>query len=78
MNNVFNIINSQNYTLPEPTSLTFKKYDITNQDRTMDGTLVIDYIESKESINVAWDALNNCEFKKLLDIIEDHKSNRAY
>lgn len=59
---------------PTPTSLTFKKYDITNQDRTMNGTLVVDYIDSKDSINVAWDVLDNTQFNNLLGIINGHKS----
>ncbi len=45
--------------LREPTSVSFKKKHITNQERTMSGKLVVDYIATKSTVSVSWGVLNN-------------------
>ena len=64
--------------LKEPTSISFKKYNITNQERTMNGSLVVDYIASKDSVNVSWDVLSDKEFKSLLSLIETKRADNSF
>lgn len=64
--------------LKEPTSISFKKYNIANQERTMDGSLVVDFIASKEMIEVTWDVLNDTDFQDLLLLIEKKQADNGF
>lgn len=64
--------------LKEPSSLSFKKYHITNQERTMSGNLVVDYVATKNSLNATWNILTDKEFKLLSRIIENGKSESGF
>lgn len=54
----------------EPTSVSMKKYHISNQERTMSGNLVVDYIATKNSLSATWSLLSDNEFKTLMELIE--------
>lgn len=62
----------------EPTDINFRKFNLANQERTMDGTLVVDFISSKEAVNITWDMLPDDEFQKLMDIVEQKKLDKTY
>lgn len=48
-----------------PSSITHSKTKIQNNDRALDGTMVIDIIAIKNIVNVGWDFLTDADMKKL-------------
>lgn len=58
---------------PQPSSLVFKQYHIVNKERTMDGTLVVDYINSKEMIDVSWGVMTDEQFALLQNLFTTKK-----
>ena len=65
-------------TLREPTSVSFKKSDITSSERTMSGNLVVDYIATKNTVSVSWSVLTDAEFKSLMAFIDSKRGNNAF
>lgn len=64
--------------LREPTSVSFKKYNITTQDRTMSGNLVVDYIVTKNAVSVSWSVLTDAEFKSLTQLLEPKRTANGF
>lgn len=62
----------------EPTSVSFKKSNITKQERTMSGNLVVDYIATKNTVSVSWGVLTNAEFNKLMSLLEEKRNSNSY
>lgn len=61
---------------PQPSSLSFKKYHIVNKERTLDGTMVVDYVNSKEMIDVIWGVLTDEQFNLLQDLFSSNSESR--
>lgn len=62
----------------EPTSVSFKKSNITKQERTMSGNLVVDYIATKNTVSVSWGVLTNAEFNELMSLLEEKRNSNSY
>lgn len=55
----------------EPTSIEQSKVKLKKEDRTIDGTLVVDIIAVKDKIKVQWEALTSEDLAKLQEILHD-------
>ena len=64
--------------LREPTSVSFKKSDITSSDRTMSGNLVVDYIATKNTVSVSWSVLTDAEFRSLMSLIDSKRGKNEF
>lgn len=64
--------------LREPTSVSFKKKHITNEERTMSGKLVVDYIATKSTISVSWGVLDDEEFTALKNHIDGKRKENGF
>ena len=62
----------------EPTSVSFKKSNITNSERTMSGKLVVDYIATKSTLSVSWSVLTDSEFRQLMALVETKQSSDSF
>lgn len=49
-----------------PTEITHSKEMLDKTERTMDGTMVVDIIGSKDKVDVSWDYLSDAELKALV------------
>jgi len=66
---IFFKINSKTLT-KNPSSISHSITKIQNQDRTMDGTMVVDIIAIKNVVNVEWKLLDKEDMTKLKSEIE--------
>ena len=62
-------INSKTLT-KNPSSITHSYTKVQNQDRTMDGTMVVDIVAIKNVVNVEWKFLDKEDMLKLKNEIE--------
>lgn len=62
---IFFKINSKTLSI-NPSSISHSKAIIQNVDRTMDGTMVVDVIATKNIITVEWPILTELDMKKLM------------
>lgn len=66
---IFFKINSKTLT-KNPSSISHSITKIQNQDRTMDGTMVVDIIAIKNVVNIEWKLLDKEDMSKLKSEIE--------
>ena len=64
---IFFRINSKTVKAPKSISFSFESLD--KEERTMDGTMVVDIIGQKRKINASWDYLPKTDMKTLADEI---------
>ncbi|MFW6001995.1 MAG: DUF6711 family protein [archaeon] len=57
--------------LPTPQSLEFGLQDITDSNRTVDGTMHIEQIARKQKLNCTWGYLTRQELQNLLNLIDE-------
>ena len=55
----------------EPTSIEHSKVKLKKEDRTINGTLVVDIIAIKDKIKVQWEAITSEDLAKLQEILHD-------
>lgn len=71
----FKLIDNTNITtLPSPSNIVFGKETISKEQRTMDGTMHIDYIASKNSYELSWNYLKYKDLDKIKKIVENTTS----
>ncbi|MEG2457212.1 MAG: hypothetical protein RSB08_05280, partial [Clostridia bacterium] len=65
---VFFKINSK--TIKQPTEIALSSEVLDKAERTMDGTMVVDIIGSKDKVDVSWDYMTSADLKLLAQEIK--------
>ena len=58
------------YILPVPSDMQFGKERICKEQRALDGTMIIDMIAIKNSLEIAWDIMGDASLKTLKSAVE--------
>lgn len=61
---------SQVYTLPVPSDIQFGKERICKEQRALDGTMIIDMIAIKNSLEMVWNLMGDTDLKMLKKAVE--------